>query len=216
MLKDKGIRCATPMFKSKESGSRILSDILSLGCEWSDGKVEIEGYREKSIVQFSKEKNCYVWHDECEESVKLPCREVIAAYRQFEENNGLDDRTRLLLLWEIIHTFNDEYRRNSENVNIPTEEAKVFVDTVLAMQKYDNTLVPISIKAELFREAGMFKKCFDFDENNQKSEDEREIISEIHIRAARGDSRPFIIEDMSFYENRKRDTKRCCFEKLFC
>ena len=216
MSKEKSIRCATPMFKSKESGSRIWSNILSSGCEWSDGKVEIDGYREKTIVQFSKEKNAYVWHDECEECAKLPCREVIAAYRQFEEKEQLDDRTRLLLFWEIIHTFNDEYQRDCENVNIPAEEAKTFVDTVLAMQKYDSALVPASIKAELFREAGMFKKCFDFDENSQSCEDEREIISEIHIRAARGDSKPFIIEDICFYENRKRNTKRYCFEKLFC
>lgn len=209
MSNEKPISCGIPRIKEAR-----ISDIF-YGYEWSDGKIEKNGVGGICVVHFSKEKGKYVWNDESSEDVyKLPFCKLLEARKELQAQGALDMEKELLLLWEMVFTFNDEYRRKYEDTVIPVEEAKAFIDIVLEMQEYRKSLVPPTIKAELFREAGMFKKCFDFDENRMDSDEESEILSEIHLRAARGDSKPFIIEDIDFYRNKIRRVKRNCIDRL--
>lgn len=215
MSKEKFIDSHTRFLSNRSLPNYCLSDFFYNGLEWSDGKVVKSDLGTLCVVHFSKEKGKYVWNDEsCGNVEKLPFCKLIEAKKELQSQGALDLKKELLLLWEMVFTFNDQYRRGVEDTTIPAEEAKAFIDIVLEMQEFRNSLVPPTIKAELFREAGMFKRCFDFDENRMENDEESEILSEIHLRAARGDSKPFIIEDIDFYENKFRRVKRNCIERL--
>ena len=191
-------------------------------CEWSDGKIETSSARQYSLVQRCQFTGRYMWYDEFDAAKGLPgdffslrrldFNELYEAFKEFEENGALAPDKRLMLLWEMVHTYNDMYARDCNAPQPSRKEFVRFVDVVLEMQKYGRNDVPLSIKAELFREIGMFSRCISLYEGLPVygDEDEKEIVDEVKFRAMRGDSAPFVIEQMKYYQSHvRRDTRRC-------
>lgn len=76
------------------------------------------------------------------------------AFTQLEKDEAVDYNHRVSMLC----AFNDDFRR-SPNSPIPTEQDfSIFKDNILHLLKYFQE-API-LKAELYREAGMFDECF--------------------------------------------------------
>ncbi len=196
--------------------------------EWSDGKIVYFGYEHlSSAVQRCPFSGEYITAKEYVERFKeqidryplreLTFQELVDAFAYMSRKGTLDSDTRLELLWNIIHSFNDKYRRK-ENSPVPGQKEEIyFIDAVMEMQRYDNHNVPQSIKAELFREIRMFDRAYaiydPFTAPNDK--DEKEIMAEVMLRAARGDSTLFIIEDIPLYSSMLRQSKRKCCERYF-
>ena len=96
---------------------------------------------------------------------------------------------------------------NSEYDEAKDEQAKVEM-RIVEIEKKGKNHMPASILAELYREIGMFGKCFEFDATSADSKDEMELITEIQYRAARGDKRLFIIEHSEYFQENLRLRKR--------
>ena len=152
--------------------------------EWSDGRLGCEGHN-YTLQDFKK------------------------AYRDLMERNETKNEDCVQLSLEIIRAFNDEYNRTPgvEKVAL-SDDFALFVKSILYVLENGDGVVPVSIMAELCREAGLFDKCLEFDATACGSVDEREIIAEVQFRAAKGDSRPFIIEHCEYYTNNLRLAKR--------
>ena len=196
-------------------------------CEWSDGKIETSYERQYSLVQRCQFTGRYMWYDEFDDTKsmagdffslrRLDFNELYDAFRQFEDENSLAPEKRLMLLWEMVHTYNDMYGRKSDAPLPSRKEFVRFVDVVLEMQKYGRHDVPLSIKAELFREIGMFSKCISLYDGLAVygDDDEKEIVDEVKFRAMHGDSALFVIEDMRYYQSHLRRRTRRCVGRFF-
>ena len=79
---------------------------------------------------------------------------------------------------------------------------------VFEIQKVGKSLLSPSIRAELYREIGMYAKCFEFESWAGRNMDEREILAEVMFRAAHYESRPFIIEHCDYCRDNTRFKKR--------
>ena len=103
---------------------------------------------------------------------KLSYSQWIEAYNQFKEDSTIDDRDRCIILMNLIYGYNDAYYRFYDESGRyifeppfepapPKEKVEFFVSII---QKYI-TLADCSrpddmlLKAELYREAGMFAQC---------------------------------------------------------
>lgn len=125
-----------------------------------------------------------------ESNIDLPEMGVLEfadAYAQMEEDGTLDSSTRFLLLKNIIHSFNDKYRREDGSPEPSLKELNCFVNAAMAMQRYDDNMVPTSMKAELFREIGLFGQVQHMCRHYRDPE-----MEEILFRALNGKTRPFV------------------------
>ena len=186
--------------------------------EWSDGRLPCFGHT-ASIVQESRRTGKFIWYtDYVTEGMEMGksnkashygFHKLQEAYHQLKPIGGLDDKRCISLLLEIIRAYNDEFRRNGKKAKKATVcDLHFFTQCILEVENKGKNLLPASIRAELYREAGIFEKCFEFDAAASSSEDEREIITEIQFRAAHLDREPFIIEHCEFYRNNIRFAKR--------
>ncbi len=194
--------------------------------EWSDGRIEtLHGEIGVTIVQKNPETGEYIWYktgwsseEQCnrvKEPTLLSFEELIQVYDLFDrKDNFPGPYSRIALLWEIVMTYNDTYRRWNICDNIPANISESFVNAVLDLLSLDKRIVPLNIRAELYREIGMFKKCTAYDENNMPAGEQRELMAEIIYRATLQDNEPFIIEEMKYYNDNKRESKRYFFEAL--
>ena len=92
-------------------------------CEWSDGKIETSYERQYSLVQRCQFTGRYMWYDEFDDTKsmtgdffslrRLDFNELYDAFRQFEDENSLAPEKRLMLLWEMVHTYNDIFNHSS-------------------------------------------------------------------------------------------------------
>ena len=154
---------------------------------------------------------CHEWSDG-----RLGCsfghcsfHELKEAYRQLQNSAQPDDKHIVTLLLEIIQAYNDEYNRDSNMKKEPWPgDYGFFVRSVLELQEKGRDVLPASLRAELYREAGMFEQCFAFSSHDCRTCDEKEIMDEVLFRAAHGDCKPFIIEQCEFYRNKERMAKR--------
>ena len=155
---------------------------------------------------------CHEWSDgrlacQCNRAQQPGFNELRAAYIGLGDET--DDAQRVQLLLEIIHTFNDEYQRNPvANKEIPVEERAFFTKSIIEVLARGRKMLPASIRAELYREAGMFEYCTGFRPSSSHATDEAEIIAEVQHRALHGDTKPFIIEHCDYYKNNERRVKR--------
>ena len=155
---------------------------------------------------------CHEWSDG-----RLGClfghcsfHELKEAYRQLQNSAQPDDKHIVALLLEIIQAYNDEYNRDSNMKKEPGPgDYGFFVRSVLELQERGKDVLPASLRAELYREAGMFEQCFAFSSHDCRTCDEKEIMDEILFRAAHGDCKPFIIEQCEYYSSKPRMAKRC-------
>ena len=183
--------------------------------ERSDGKLNCPFYL-RQTVYLSQETGKFIWYSqyeqECSAAGIAPNTKTYGFHELKEAHSQLkptDDNSYFWLLLEIIHAFNDEYHYDPEQrIEIPEEDFKFFVECVVEIMKVGEKRMPASLKAELYREAGMFAKCFAFDTANCRSCDEKEIIDEVHIRAIRGETAPFIIEHIEYFKHNLRLEKR--------
>ncbi|MBO5866013.1 MAG: hypothetical protein J6Q73_08205 [Bacteroidaceae bacterium] len=154
---------------------------------------------------------CIEWSDGrlgCQQTQRS-FKELQEAYARLQEKGALDKEGEVSLLMDIIRTYNDEYQRNTNGENeIPLPDFMSFVKCILEVEEKGKEILPASIRAELYREACYFEKCFEFDATASQSKDEQEIIAEVQYRASHGDSKPFIIEHCEYYRNNVRHTKR--------
>ena len=113
------------------------------------------------------------------------------------------------LLLEIVQAYNDEYNRGREaKKSVQFADYEFFVKCILKLQELGKEMLPASLKAELYREAGIFEKCLEFSSADCSSRDEKEIVDEVLFRAAHADSKPFIIEHCEYYSSNPRLVKR--------
>lgn len=187
--------------------------------EWSDGKLNcMDNFA--SVVQLSQKSGRYIWYSdymaECtkeglpDKATRLDFNELQEAYHQFEYGGcDMPENNCYRLLMEIIHAYNDKYHRYVEDKTIaPVPDYKFFVQCVINIMKVGKNRMPNSLKAELYREAGMFSKCFEFKSNDSRNKDEMEILDEVLFRAAHGETEPFVIETCEYCKNNLRLTKR--------
>ena len=154
---------------------------------------------------------CHEWSDG-----RLGCsfghssfHELKEAYRQLQNSAQPDDKHIVTLLLEIIQAYNDEYNRDSNMKKEPWPgDYGFFVRSVLELQERGKDVLPPSLRAELYREAGMFEQCFAFSSHDCRTCDEKEIMDEVLFRAAHGDCKPFIIEQCEYYSSKPRTVKR--------
>ena len=186
--------------------------------EWSDGRLGCP-HKRVSVVQRSRKTGKFIWYtDYIAEGIEMgqsdnaknyDLHDLQEAFDQLKYIDQLGDKHSLALFLEIIHAYNDEYHRNPlVEKKIPIPDYKLFVECVLEAQKVGKDRLPASMKAELYREAGMFEKCFEFSTTDGRSRDEKEIIGEVLFRAAHGDTKPFIIEQCEYFKRNPRLIKR--------
>lgn len=183
--------------------SREFSPSLLRDSEWSDGEVESRA-RTASAVQKSRNTGKYMWlADYMAEGESMGVEnapksygfnELQQAYRQLESVGELENEHCVQLLWEIVRVFNRTYRRRSksENPKVTLDDCKFYVDCILELLRRDGDSMPAIEKMELYREAGMFSKCFEVFKSRFRWAD-KEIVDELLFRAARGDSSPYIL-----------------------
>lgn len=186
--------------------------------EWSDGRLACT-FNQVSTVQKSRRTGEFVWYSdflsECSEAGEKESaehynfRELQQAYDHLCRKEDVDGRSMVGLLLEIVHAFNDEYNGTAGvEKKIALSDYEFFVRCILELQERGRKMLPASLRAELYREAGMFGKCFEFSSSDCRSRDEKEIIDEVLFRAAHGDSKPFIIEQCEYYNTNPRTVKR--------
>lgn len=186
--------------------------------EWSDGRLACFRHT-ASIVQKSHRTGKFIWYadyvDECREmgesdnAEHYGFNELREAYHQFEPIGKLEEKDCVALLMEIIRAYNDKYDHNYRRAKkVPIADYIFFIKCILEVQRRGKEVLPASIRAELYREAGLFEECFGFDAAASRSRDEMEIIAEIQFRAAHRDKEPFIIEHCEFYRRNIRFIKR--------
>ena len=193
-------------FDLRQMGS-FASKVTNLYCpsiiEWSDGRVEgLE--RTKSIVQKSHETGKYMWFADyiaqgnamgVENNPKFySFHDLQEAYHQFEYIGELEDERCVQLLWEIVRAFNDRYRRHSRSQSrkIYPNDSRFYIKCILELLKKGGDRISSFEKMELYREAGMFSKCFEIFNSRFRWSD-RDFVDELLFRAAHGDSSPFIV-----------------------
>ena len=171
--------------------------------EWSDGRVE-GVVQDDSIVQKSHTTGNYMWLDDymaqgvamgLENKPKIYCfHELQAAYHQFEYIGKLEDERCVQLLWEIVRAFNDRYRRHSKapQEKIAPVDSRFYVRCILELLKKGGDHMSAFEKMELYREAGMFSKCFKIYDSGVRGRSQEEY-EELLFHVARGDSSPFIL-----------------------
>ena len=171
--------------------------------EWSDGRVEGVG-REASVVQKSHTTGNYMWladymaqGDAIGVENKLEYygfHDLQEAYHQFEYIGELEDERCVQLLWEIVRAFNDSYRRSSKSPRkkIAPVDSRFYVRCVLELLKKGGDKMSLFEKMELYREVGMFSKCFKIYELEVRGCN-TEMYEELLLRAAHGDSSPFVL-----------------------
>lgn len=186
--------------------------------EWSDGRLCCS-HNIVSVVQKSRRNGQFIWYtdyvDECTElgekndAAHYEFHDLREAFYQLTTDNEPENRKYVKLLLEIIHAYNDKYHctHNSETY-IPATDIVFFVNCVLEIQKFGKNILSPSIRAELYRQIGMYAKCFEFESWAGRNDDEREIMAEVMFRAAHYDSKPFIIEHCEYCKNDLRFKKR--------
>lgn len=168
--------------------------------EWSDGGVTGLCFSYlKPAVKLSRVTGKYIPVNMCEDesgaedegnvcNPELGVLEFADAYAQMDEDGTLDSSTRFLLLKNIIHSFNDRYRREYDSPEPSLKELNCFINAAMAMQRYDNEMVPISLKAELFREIGLFGQVQYMCKKFEGAPGLEEVLS----HALNGKTRPFV------------------------
>ena len=191
-----------------------------LNCyEWSDGQFACESNM-MSIVQRSRTTGNFIWLADCMTDDKELKEEIEGrhydfhtlqeAYRQLQEGDDEEINWQYFrLLLEIIHAYNDMYHRVPDvKRDVPLEDFIFFTERVLEIEKKGKKFMPDSLRAELYRQIGMFDKCFEFNAMTSRNKDELELIDEIKFRAVHHDRRPFIIEQCEYCRRGLRMTKR--------
>lgn len=180
-----GTECTTPLECCCTPGCMV-------GChEWSDGRLACQR-QVASALQESR------FH------------ELLQAYNALcDSATDVDNKQVVTLLLDIVQAYNDEYNRgNDVKKRVAFEDYEFFVKCILQLQELGKEMLPASLKAELYREAGMFEKCLEFSSSDCRSRDEKEIVDEVLFRAAHADSKPFIIEHCDYCKDSKRFKKR--------
>ena len=189
---------------SSRSGASSLCHFSS--AVWSDGRVD-GAAREASIVQKSHTTGNYMWLADymaqgdamgLENKPKFyGFHDLQEAYHQFEYIGELEDERSVQLLWEIVRAFNDRYRRHSKSTpkKIAPVDSRFYVRCILELLKKGGDSISSFEKMELYREAGMFSKCFEIFNSKLRWDDE-ENVDELLFRAAHGDSSPFALQPL--------------------
>ena len=121
------------------------------------------------------------FHDLCE------------AYHQFEYIGELEDERCERLLWEIIRVFNGTYRSTPMyKIKVCYNDCKFYVRCILELLKKSGDRMSLFQKMELYREAGMFSKCVELYASDPQRRN-LQIYEELLLRAAQGDSSPFVL-----------------------
>ena len=101
----------------------------------------------------------------------------------------------LTIYYELIHSYNDYYYRNSWSTKPTEDDYRFFVSIVLAfIDNKEWSANEVLFKAELFREAGMMKECGDVLNNIHYEELEdyvKKIYSDIKQRMENNDNKVF-------------------------
>lgn len=173
--------------------------------EWSDGRTEGVN-RTPSAVQKSRTTGKYMWLDDyiaegesmgVVDTPKSYCfHDLQEAYCQFECTGELEDERCVQLLWDIVRAFNDRYRRrhsSAQTRKMSPSDSRFYINCILELLKKGGDAISGMDKIELYREAGMFSKCFEVFNSRFRWAD-REIIDELLFRAAHGDSSPFVLQ----------------------
>ena len=97
------------------------------------------------------------------------------------------------LFMQYVQQYNDVYRRYDKTDRRATyEQSKMFTNAILFLTAYCR--IPEVQIADLYRQAGMFKKCIDYasDPTTKVNEEEREILDKTIYLAIKGDTSPFV------------------------
>ena len=201
------------------TGRAVSNGGWAVGCaEWSDGRLSCLA-KTVSIVQKSPDTGKFVWLGECERRAKelgiepelqhFGFDELSRAYNEFKPIGKLCEPDAWRLMLEIVHAYNDTYCRGIGcKDEIPVNDYKLFVEVAIELARAGREHLPLSLIIELYREAGMFSKCFEMKPLIIKSCDESEIIDEILFRAAKGDSTLFLFEEIDYFVRNFRPCKR--------
>lgn len=119
------------------------------------------------------------------------------AYIQFDKEGKLDNDKRFEMLMEFVWLFHQNFSFTDRfSTDRFIDEYPFFVECVLEIiNKYN---IPHLVRADLCRHAGMFRKCFEYVKHVPDG-DERELMDEVCLRAAKGDRYPIDYETVCRY-----------------
>lgn len=164
-----------PHCKSHKDIVSLLSGNTFDAKIWSDNKVIYPMLPKASFIQkcpncgkyFFLNENCFVGKSQniTLDTGKLNYFELKEVYYDVycNENTNLSDKEKQAILWEILWSFNDRYKRKSEDKNssdsitIPNIE-HLYIETIV--KDLVNYVDDHLLKAELYREIGNFDEAF--------------------------------------------------------
>ena len=168
---------------------------------WSDGLYEDTPVRSVSLLQHCPHcgeyyavdlydtpvEECTPLHDGC---IGL---EELESYLERIEAQG--DWVAPKLYMQYIHMYNDNFRRDGIDICKATyRQARLFSQAILIVAALPS--VPYNISADLYRQAGMFRKCMDVagDYSKYLKGECLESLDRTRYLAIIGDTAPFVMK----------------------
>ena len=90
--------------------------------------------------------------------------------------------------------YNDCFRRNPiDGIKATYNQSKLFSDAVLFLT--ERCRIPHIVIADLYRQAGMFRKCMEYAADNvcRCKDEEKEILDKTRYLAIKGETEPFVM-----------------------
>lgn len=178
---------------------------------WSDGRIEACNDWQISYMQRCPHCGNYYFVDinEAERGFgseplddgRVDIEEYAAVCSDREFMESLPPEVMSYLFMQYVQQYNDTYRRASqaeEEKKATYEQSRMFTEAVLFLTEFCR--IPEILIADLYRQAGMFRKCLEYaaDNYNRIKEEDLETLDRTRLLAIQGKTAPFIIkrEDM--------------------
>lgn len=169
---------------------------------WSDDRVKSCDNREISYIQRCPHCGQYFFANPEEATVgfgsdfvdgRMDVAELAAICSDKNLIESIEPGMKATLFMQYVHTYNDTYRRyNDDEEKAPYKQSKMFTDAVLFLT--ERCRIPKTVIADLYRQAGMFRKCLEYsaDIANGMHGEELEILDKTRYLAIKGETAPFI------------------------
>lgn len=126
-------------------------------------------------------------------TMRLDELETVLADSRFMRS--LDNDSRAAVIMQYVHTYNNLYRRNAVmRLTASYSQARCFTEMIISLA--GNCSVPKIVLADLYRQAGMFRRSMEYIADNLSSiavdDNAYETVDTIRYLAVKGDANPFI------------------------
>lgn len=176
--------------------------ISTASTRWSDNRVEACDNSNISYVQRCPHCGWYYFADTAEARTGLggdihdgsmDVAELAAICSDSAFMESIEPGMKATLLMQYVHTYNDIYRRNFKCEHpAPYSQSRLFTEAVLFLTA--RCRIPQAVIADLYRQAGMFRKCLEYAATiSSVTPHEKEIIDQTRYLAIHGETAPFVV-----------------------